>query len=153
MNEQRVTHFRVTATVHARAQEVFAVLTDPTRHKDFDGSGMLRGAVTTELLTEVGQVFEMNMDALPRGQYITENHVRTLVPNREVSWMTGMGGRDPVGYWWGYEITPIDEHSCEVAFDYDWAVITSAKYLHLFPRISEADMHESLGHLQALFVR
>ena len=32
---------------HRRA-DIFAVLTDPTRHLELDGSGMLRGAVTTE---------------------------------------------------------------------------------------------------------
>lgn len=64
-----------------------------------------------------------------------------------------MGGRTPAGYWWGYEVTPIDDTSCEVAFDYDWAAITSEKHMHLFPRVSEAQMQESLGHLQALFAR
>lgn len=84
MTDERVTHCRVTATVQASATEVYSVLTDPSRHKDFDGSGMLRDAVTKEQLTKVGQVFQMHMLAEPRGEYVTENHVRTLVPDREV---------------------------------------------------------------------
>ena len=37
----------VSRRIGASAGEIFAILADPVRHLDFDGSEMLRGAVTT----------------------------------------------------------------------------------------------------------
>ncbi len=148
-----VTHFRVSCAVEAGAAEVFALLINPNRHQEFDGSGLVRGAVTEEQLTHVGQVFQMHMKADQQGDYVTENHVRTLVIDSEISWMPTMNGRTPAGYWWGYDITPIDDESCEVGLNYDWTAITSERWKPLFPRISEAQMQESLRHLQALLAR
>ena len=144
-------HQRVTATVEDNAEEVFALLADPSRHQEFDGSGLVRTAVSDARLTEVGQVFQMRMHADSQGDYVTENHVRTLVPGAEISWMPTMNGRAPSGYWWGYDIRAIDDHSCEVGLSYDWTAITSERWKPLFPRVSQAEMQESLNSLQAVF--
>lgn len=152
MTEQEVlTHFRVSCMVGASASDVFALLIDPDRHQEFDGSGLVRGAVNKEKLTEVGQVFQMNMHSEGQGDYVTENHVRSLATNADVSWMPTMNDRNPSGYWWGYDIRAIDDDSCEVGLYYDWAAITSERWKPLFPRVTQAQMQESLHHLQALF--
>ena len=105
-------HMHVTCTVNASAGEVFSLLVDPNPHQDFDGSGLVRGAVTDSTIAEVGQVFQMHIHADSQGDYIREP--RALA-------------------------------------NYDWAAITSERWKSLFPPVSEEQMRESLGHLQALF--
>ena len=51
----------VTRTIPAAPSEVFAVLTDPTRHKDTEPGDWVRDAVDTKLITASGQMFAVNM--------------------------------------------------------------------------------------------
>jgi hypothetical protein len=51
----------VTRRVPISAERLFAVLVDPTRHPDIDGSGMVRDAVTTDPVGQVGDIFTMAM--------------------------------------------------------------------------------------------
>jgi hypothetical protein len=48
-------------TVAAPAARVFAVLADPTTHSAIDGTGWVSEAVDRAPLTEVGQIFRMDM--------------------------------------------------------------------------------------------
>ena len=41
----------VSRRIGAPASAVFAILADPVKHLGFDGSGMLRGAITTAKIT------------------------------------------------------------------------------------------------------
>lgn len=146
-------HYRVSCTVSASAEAVFALLADPARHREFDGSGMVRDPIDSAPLTTEGQIFEMNMYHERFGDYVIQNHVRVLKSNEEISWMPSGGGREPAGYWWGYDITAIDEHSCEVGLNYDWTDVTHPKVLERFPRSNQDEMQASLVDLQALFAR
>ena len=47
MNTEQ-THLTVTRTIDVPAKDVFAVLTLPARHHEFDGSGFVRAADDTE---------------------------------------------------------------------------------------------------------
>ena len=51
----------VSRRIEAPAVDIFAILADPRRHTELDGSGMLRGAVTATPVTGVGDVFVMRM--------------------------------------------------------------------------------------------
>jgi uncharacterized protein YndB with AHSA1/START domain len=51
----------VSRRIGAPAADVFAFLADPSRHRDLDGSGMVQGVVSDEVITGVGQVFLMKM--------------------------------------------------------------------------------------------
>jgi hypothetical protein len=51
----------VSRRVDAHADVVFGVLADPGTHTSLDGTGMLRGAVSTEPVQGVGDVFVMRM--------------------------------------------------------------------------------------------
>ena len=50
-----------TRTIAAAPAKVFAVIADPTRHKDTEPGDWVRDAVTTEPITATGQIFVMNM--------------------------------------------------------------------------------------------
>jgi hypothetical protein len=58
---------RVTATrrIAAPAHAILVLVSDPARHVDIDGSGMLQAALDARPLTAVGQTFDMDMDRRP----------------------------------------------------------------------------------------
>jgi len=61
---------RVTAArrIAAPAQAIFLLVSDPARHVDIDGSGMLQAAPDASPLTAVGQTFDTRgVDAAPGG--------------------------------------------------------------------------------------
>lgn len=47
--------------IDASAVDIFSVLSNPERHAQIDGSGMVRSDEKTDRITAVGQVFTMNM--------------------------------------------------------------------------------------------
>ena len=55
----------VTRRIAAPAHAIFRLVSDPARHVDIDGSGMLQAAPGARPLTAVGQMFDMDMDRSP----------------------------------------------------------------------------------------
>ena len=119
---------RVSRRIAAPASAIFAILTDPVRHLDLDGSGMLRGAATTEPVTGVGDVFVMKMYFAALGDYEMNNHVVEYERDRLVGWepAAGRGHRDAVpdgdsrwGQRWAYELTPDGPDATVVTEIYD----------------------------------
>ncbi|MEU3355239.1 hypothetical protein [Streptomyces sp. NPDC037389] len=72
-----------TLTVAVPAARVFAVLADPAAHSAIDGTGWIQEAVDRAPLTEVGQVFRMDMyhPNHPNGDYQVANKVSVLAPS------------------------------------------------------------------------
>ena len=54
----------VSRRIEAPAALIFRILANPQRHVDFDGSGMLRGAVLDRSISDVGDTFTMKMHRL-----------------------------------------------------------------------------------------
>ena len=75
---------KVSRRIDAPAAMIFRVLTDPGRHAELDGSGMLRGAVTTTPISGVGDVFIMKMYFSELGDYEMNNHVVEYEPDRRI---------------------------------------------------------------------
>jgi hypothetical protein len=106
----------VSRRIGAPAHHIFQILTDPVRHLEFDGSGMLRGAVTTARIRGVGDVFVMKMYFSELGDYEMNNHVVEYEPDRRVGWEPEAGRGHPLagapgagdrwGHRWSYELTP-----------------------------------------------
>ena len=73
-----------TLTVAVPAARVFAVLADPTTHSAIDGTGWVQESVDRAPLTEVGQIFRVDMyhSGHPNGDYQTVNKVQVLDPPR-----------------------------------------------------------------------
>jgi Protein of unknown function (DUF664) len=76
----------VTRTINAASEELFAVLADPARHPEIDGSGMLRRAVSGSPIGRVGDTFVMSMHNDEMGDYEITNHVVEYERNRRIGW-------------------------------------------------------------------
>ena len=98
-------HVSATLTIAAPVTRVFAVLADPATHAAIDGTGWVQESVDRATLTEVGQIFRMEMyhSGHPDGDYRVVNKVQVLDPPRAIGWLTGQqkgdgraGGGDDV---------------------------------------------------------
>ena len=99
----------VERVVHASPETIFAVLADPSRHQEIDGSGTLRGGPASSTLA-LGDVFGMSMQL--GAKYKMANTVVELEPGRRIAWQARstfdgvkklIGGRI-----WRYELTPVE---------------------------------------------
>ena len=70
--------------VKAPAATVFAMLSDPSRHRDIDGSGTLRDAVEGPTQLALGATFGMNMKA--GAPYTMVNEVIEFVQDERIAW-------------------------------------------------------------------
>jgi len=147
----------VTAVMPAAADAVFAVLSDPARHADIDGTGWVCAALNTERLTVPGQVFRMTMyhPNHPDGSYEIANQVRELDPPRAISWQPGTedadGGLSFGGWTWRYDLTPTADNGTAVRLTYDWSGATQqAREVITFPPFDAEHLQNSLRHLAAL---
>jgi len=116
--------------IEARADVIFAILASPQRHKDFDGSDMLRGVVVERPLSGVGDTFTMKMHRLG-DDYLMINYVVEFEPDRRIFWEPAPGdpsraeGNDPskvgipAGYRWGYILAPDGDDATVVTEVFD----------------------------------
>jgi Polyketide cyclase / dehydrase and lipid transport len=122
---------RVTATrrIAAQAHAIFLLVSDPTRHVDIDGSGMLQAALDAGPLTAVGQAFDMDMDRRPlrdianMAEYKARCTVTQLIPDRLIEWTVGAVGKPPAGHVYGWQIEPLTDGECLVSNYCDWTNI------------------------------
>lgn len=115
----------VTRTIPASPANVFAVLTDPTRHQDTEPGDWVRDAVDPAPITHAGQMFAVNMFLEQAGgHYVMHNLVTEFDQYRVVAWLPGRldesGAHGPGGWWWRYELTPNGEDT-DVTLTYDWS--------------------------------
>ncbi|GAA1555828.1 SRPBCC family protein [Actinomadura kijaniata] len=146
-------------TIAAPAARVFAVLADPAAHSAIDGTGWVREAVDRAPLTEVGQIFRMDMYHAnhPNGDYRMANKVQVLDPPRAIGWLPGQeqgDGRLEFGGWtWRYDLVPLGPSETEVTLTYDWSAVPPSirEYLR-FPPFGPDHLTDSLRHLAGLAV-
>lgn len=119
MGDKQVSASRVVA---APPERIFAVLADPSRHHDFDGSGSVRASLdgAPERLF-LGAEFGMDMRiGVP---YRITNEVVEFEEGRRIGW------RHKGGHVWRYELDPV-EGGTRVTETFDW---TSARIGVLYP--------------------
>lgn len=120
----------VSRRIAAPAADLFRILADPRRHPEMDGSGMLRGAVSHEVVRAVGDVFVMRMHHPPYGDYEMDNHVVEYEQDRRIGWEPQPGRNHPDaapggtgatrwGHRWTYELTPAGPDATVVTARYD----------------------------------
>ncbi|BDH15562.1 SRPBCC family protein [Streptomyces hygroscopicus] len=100
----------VSKDIEATPRQLFAVLRDPARHAELDGSGMLRGRPEGPSLLGPGDRFSMGM-AQGRIAYRSVNVVVEYEKDRLIAWETWgefRGRRLVGGQRWRYELTPVD---------------------------------------------
>ena len=108
---------KVSRRIEAPAALIFGILANPQRHADFDGSGMLRGAVLDRPISDVGDTFTIKMHRMG-DDYLMLNYVVEFEPDRRIFWEPAPGDPSraedndpskvgiPAGYRWGYILTP-----------------------------------------------
>ena len=115
--------------IEAPTAHIFKILSNPQRHADIDGSGMLRGADDNRTIDRVGDTFVMKMHRLGR-DYLMVNHVVEFEPDRRIVWAPAPGdletaGGDPArvgipaGYHWGYSLSPDGDRASLVTAFFD----------------------------------
>jgi hypothetical protein len=112
-------------TIAASPAEVFAVLADPTRHRDTEPGDWVRDAIDTEPITRVGQIFAVNMFLeAAGGHYVMHNLVTEFETDRTIAWLPGQlddaGKHGPGGWWWRYDLRP-NGSGTDVTITYDWS--------------------------------
>jgi hypothetical protein len=147
-----------TLTVAAPATRVFAVLADPTTHAAIDGTGWVQEAADRVPLTEVGQIFGMDMyhSDHPDGDYQVVNKVEVLEAPRAIGWLTGTekgDGQLEFGGWiWRYDLVPLGPSETEVTLTYDWSAVP--QFIRergiQFPPFGPEHLPNSLHHLGEL---
>ncbi|MFB7648883.1 polyketide cyclase [Streptomyces sp. NPDC056085] len=143
--------------VAASAATVFAVLADPTSHAAIDGTGWVKEAVDPAPLTEVGQLFAMDMyhPNHPDGNYQVVNKVQVIEPPRAIGWLTGSrkdnGDLEFGGWTWRYDLVPLGPSETAVTLTYDWSAVPGAirEYIQ-FPPFGPEHLGNSLDHLAGL---
>ncbi|MGI8701659.1 MAG: SRPBCC family protein [Nocardioidaceae bacterium] len=146
-NEKSIT---VQRDIPASATDIFAVLSNPARHVDLDGSGFVQGVDHADRITATGQSFRMNMTGDHMGgDYQTDNVVSGFDPGKLVAWKTAPAGTEPPGWEWLWELDPQGPDSTSVSLTYDWGKVTDPDILKKvsFPLVTEHQLEETLGHL------
>jgi uncharacterized protein YndB with AHSA1/START domain len=147
-----------TRTVAVPVARVFAVLADPTTHAAIDGTGWVQEAADRAPLSEVGQIFRMDMHHAkhPDGDYRVVNKVQVLDPPRAIGWLTGYekddGDLEFGGWLWRYDLTPLGPSETEVTLTYDWSAVPRHIREHViqFPPFGPEHLPNSLHHLADL---
>jgi Polyketide cyclase / dehydrase and lipid transport len=131
---------KVSRRIDAEPTTIFAVLASPARHQEFDGSGMVRSAVSDSMITGVGDEFTMNMYFDPLGgDYKMINRVVEFEPGRRIGWEPAPGDEKSAGdieigtragHRWSYELAPDGAGSTIVTEIFDCS--------EAFPEIREA---------------
>ncbi len=119
----------VSRKIPASADVVFALLADPTKHPEMDGSAMLRSATSSGLITGVGDTFTMRMHNDEMGDYEMINHVVEYEPSRRIAWEPVLyhAGRPEdeedvgvrSGHRWSYQLEPVSSDVTLVTESYD----------------------------------
>jgi hypothetical protein len=132
---EEIKPIEVSRRIEAPAAPIFEVLANPQRHMDFDGSGMLRGAVLDRPISEVGDTFTMKMHRLG-DDYLMLNYVVEFERDRRIFWEPAPGdpsrteGDDPskvgipAGYRWGYILIPDGDDATVVTEVFDFGSVT-----------------------------
>ncbi len=100
----------VERVVPASPREVFAVLADPRRHREIDGSGTLRDTVDGPPRLFRGARFGMRMQL--GGRYAMTSTVVEFEEGRRIAWQprptSALAARFVGGRIWRYELEPVE---------------------------------------------
>lgn len=134
----------VSRLIDAPASEIFAVLTDPSRHAEIDGSGTVRAAkVDQPEKLRLGSKFGMKMKiGIP---YDIRNTVVEYDEDRLIAWAHFGKHR------WRYELEEV-EGGTMVTETFDWSTALVPKLIELmgYPRKHVPSMQKTLERLEAV---
>lgn len=136
--------------VDAPVAEVFALVADPRRHQEFDGSGTVGANIEAPAKLVAGSRFstKMRMFGVP---YRITSKVTALNPNRLVEW------RHPFGHHWRFEFEELTPTRTRVTETFDYrgtgAVKDALRYYERtgFVKRNADGIAETLRRLQDRF--
>ena len=136
--------------VPASADDVFALVADPHRHGELDGSGTVRDTVSGPQRLSQGAQFSVAMKQFGVRYRITSTVTR-IEDGRLVEW------RHPAGHRWRWELTPLTPTSTRVTetFDYSTVPAVQGKVFELLgvPRKNAAGIEATLRQLASRYAR
>ena len=141
-------------TLPASADRIFAVLVDPARHPELDGSGTVLGPPTGPARLHLGAEFTMGMQQLGR-RYRSVSRVVELEEGRRITWESlgvWRGHRVVGGQRWRWTLTPT-EAGTEVEHAYLWGYARLpllTVWLPGYPARARRTMSRSLERLAAV---
>ncbi len=139
-----------TVEVLASAADVFALVADPRRHGELDGSGTVRGTVSGPRRLTEGAQFSVAMKQFGVSYRITST-VTHIEDGRLVEW------RHPAGHRWRWALTPLTPTSARVTetFDYSTVPAVQGRLMELFgfPRQNAAGIEATLRQLVSRYAR
>jgi hypothetical protein len=110
----------VSRRISASQHDVFEVLSNPLRHHEFDGSGMVRDSDASPIAA-VGDVFVMRMHNDEFGDYEMRNEVVEYVQDKAIAWAPKRHDVEDDDDWnhrWGWRLKP-DGAATEVTAFFD----------------------------------
>lgn len=130
--------------VAAAPPEVFALLANPHRHSEFDGSGSVRGTISGPDRLALGDSFSVRMRiGLP---YRVTNHVVEFEPDRRIGWCHFAKAV------WRYELEPVDGATrVTETFDYRNSPVARGIELLGFPKGNAVSIRDTLRRLVTIF--
>lgn len=137
-----------TRVIDASANDIFAILSDPSRHSETDNSGMVVSADTDAKLEKVGDIFVMNMTK-EDGDYQTRNEVFAFQENKVIGWknLKNLTADVEVGAKWLYELASEGADRTSVTLTYDRSEIESDEVRKMSENFDDSAMEESLAAL------
>lgn len=130
------------------AEEIFAILADPHRHAELDGSGTVKDTTQGPARLSQGASFSVNMKQYGVPYRIT-SRVTSFADGRTIEW------RHPLGHRWRWELAPQPDGTTLVTetFDYSTVLGVQARVLELvgIPKQNAAGIEGTLRKLQERF--
>ncbi len=129
--------------VDAPAEKVFALLSDPRRHADFDGSGSVKASIKGPEKLALGDRFGMRMRiGLP---YTITSEVVEFEQDRLIGW------RHVGHHIWRYELQP-EGAGTRVTETFDWSTarVPAAMELLKYPAKNAVSIEKTLERLKRL---
>lgn len=130
--------------VAAAPAEVFALIANPHRHHEFDGSGTVRGATSGPERLTLGDRFGMDMKiTLP---YRITNRVVEFEQDRLIGWCHFARAV------WRYELEPVAGGTrISETFDYTGSPVARGMELLRMPRGNAKSIRDTLRRLRQIF--
>lgn len=144
----------VSKTVDKTPEQLFALLSTPARHTEFDGADMVRGPEGSgDRITGVGDEFVMNMNNPDLGDYQMKNTVIAYEPDRKIGWAPSihpldgytdkLGDVKATGHSYTWELEPSGSGT-KVTQTYDWSGVTDEQFRGFFPMVQEDQLADSI---------
>jgi hypothetical protein len=134
-------------SVHAQPADVFALVADPHRHPELDGSGTVRDIpIVGPARLSKGATFTVGMKQYGVPYKITST-VTEFEEDRLVEW------QHPMGHRWRWELAEVEPGTTQVTETFDYTGAKAPKMLELFgqPKKNGVGITQTLQALAARF--